>query len=231
MLSVGISYKGNRRTIPIAGVRAHPRRCPIITLFHAPQSRSSRIVWLLEELNVPYEIQPVSIFRPMTAEGLPDPANPHPDKRVPAILHDDALITESVAIALYRADAFPAAGLAPALGDRRRGEYLTWIAWYATELEQALFAGLSGALADSPQKQRDHGAVVERLRSALAQGLYVMGDVFTSADVLIGSALAFGRHAFPADEVLDAYVERCRSRPAAIRGVALDEKSGLQAVT
>ena len=71
----------------------------------------------------------------------------------------------------------------------------------------------------------------ERLRSALAQGLYVMGDVFTSADVLIGSALAFGRHAFPADEVLDAYVERCRSRPAAIRGVALDEKSGLQAVT
>ncbi|MEE4454901.1 glutathione S-transferase N-terminal domain-containing protein [Novosphingobium resinovorum] len=78
----------------------------MITLFHAPQSRSSRIIWLLEELGTAYEIRPVSIFRPMTGEGQPDPANPHPDKRVPAILHDGALITESVAIALYLADAF-----------------------------------------------------------------------------------------------------------------------------
>jgi glutathione S-transferase len=201
----------------------------MITLFHAPQSRSSRIVWLLEELGVPYEIQPVSIFRPMTGEGQPDAANPHPDKRVPALLHDGALITESVAIVLYLADAFPAAGLAPVSGDPRRGEYLTWIAWYATELEQALFAGLSGELDESPQKQRNHDAVVSRLRGALARGPYMMGDVFTAADLLIGSALGFGRQAFPADQALDAYVARCRRRPAAIRGVALDDQSGLQA--
>jgi glutathione S-transferase len=201
----------------------------MITLFHAPQSRSSRIVWLMEELGVPYEIRPVSIFRPMTGEGLPDAANPHPDKRVPAILHDGALITESVAIVLYLADALPAAALAPLPADPRRGEYLTWIAWYATELEQALFAGLAGELAGAPQKQRNHVAVLARLRSALAQGPYVMGDAFTAADLLIGSALAFGRHAFPTDEALDAYVERCRSRPAAMRGVALDDQSGLQA--
>ncbi|MFD2138432.1 glutathione S-transferase N-terminal domain-containing protein [Novosphingobium resinovorum] len=118
----------------------------MITLFHAPQSRSSRIIWLLEELGAAYEIRPVSIFRPMTGEGLPDPANPHPDKRVPAIVHDGALITEAVAIALYLADAFEQAALAPTIGDPRRGEYLGWIAWYATEFEQALFAGLSGTL-------------------------------------------------------------------------------------
>ena len=200
----------------------------MVTLFHAPQSRSSRIVWLLEELGVPYEIQPVSIFRPMTGEGQPDAVNPHPDKRVPAILHDGALITESVAIVLYLADAFPAAGLAPVSGDPRRGEYLTWIAWYATELEQALFAGLSGELDESPQKQRNHDAVASRLRGALARGPYMMGDVFTAADLLIGSALGFGRQAFPADQALDAYVERCRNRPAAIRGVAQDDRSGLQ---
>ncbi|MEE4455212.1 hypothetical protein [Novosphingobium resinovorum] len=55
-----------------------------------------------------------------------------------------------------------------------------------------------------------------------------MGADFTVADVLIGSALAFGRHAFPADDTLDAYVERCRSRPAAMRGAKLDDQSGLQ---
>ncbi|ATI83419.1 glutathione S-transferase family protein [Sphingobium yanoikuyae] len=201
----------------------------MITLFHAPQSRSSRIIWLLEELGTAYEIRPVSIFRPMIGEGQPDPANPHPDKRVPAIPHDGALITESVAIALYLADAFAQAALAPAIGDPRRGEYLGWIAWYATEFEQALFAGLSGTLQGALQPQRNRDAVLARLRTALAQGPYVMGADFTVADVLIGSALSFGRRAFPVDDKLDAYVERCRTRPAAMRGAKLDDQSGLQA--
>lgn len=200
----------------------------MITLFHAPQSRSSRIIWLLEELGVSYEIRPVSIFRPMTGEGQPDPANPHPDKRVPVLVHGDALIPESVAIVLYLADAFPLAGLAPAPDDACRGAYLGWIGWYATELEQALFAGLSGTLAGSPRQQRDHDAVVARLRGVLAQGPYVMGRDFTAADLLISSALGFGRRAFPADDALDAYIERCRSRPAAVRALALDHQSGVQ---
>jgi glutathione S-transferase len=125
----------------------------------------------------------------MTGEGLSDAVNPHPDKRVPAILRHGALITESAAIVLYLTDAFPAAGLGPASDDPRRGECFTWIAWYATELQQALFAGLSGELAGSPQKQRNHDAVVSRLRDALARSPYMMGDVFTAADLLIGSAL------------------------------------------
>jgi glutathione S-transferase len=201
----------------------------MITLFHAPQSRSSRIVWFLEELAAPYDIRPVTIFRPMTGEGVADPANPHPDKRVPAILHNGALITESVAIVLYLAETFPAAELAPAPGDPRRGAYLTWIAWYATELEQAMFAGMSGSLAGSPNKLRDHDAVLDRLRSAFKRGPYVMGDQFTAADLLIGSALGFGRRAFPADDLMDAYIERCRSRPAAVRAMALDSQAEPQA--
>ena len=200
----------------------------MITLYHAPQSRSSRMIWLLEELGVDYEIRPVSIFRPMTGQGHPDPDNPHPDKRVPALLHDGSLVAESVAIVLHLLDAFPEAGLAPTPGDPRRGAYLTWIAWYVAELEPALFAGISGELAGSPQKQRNHDAVVERLRTALGRNSYVMGDRFTGPDFLISSALAFGRHAFPADAILDAYIERCQNRPAAVRGRALDDQSGLQ---
>ncbi len=200
----------------------------MITLYHAPQSRSSRIVWLLEEIGVPYTIRPVSIFRPMTGKGERDPANPHPDGRVPALVHGDALVAESVAIVLYLADAFPQAKLAPAITDSQRGAYLTWVAWYASELEPALFASLRNELAGSPQKRRDHEAVAGRLETALASAPYVMGDTFTGADLLIASALGFGRQAFPASAVLDAYVDRCKARPAAQRGVALDGASGPQ---
>lgn len=200
----------------------------MLTLFHAPQSRSSRVIWMLEELGVPYEIRPVSIYRPMTGEGVPDAANPHPDRRVPALDCDGMLLAESQAIALYLADAFPEAGLAPAAHDPRRGDYLTWMAWYVAELEPALFAGLTGALDSSPQKQRDHEAVMSRLRTALAAGDYVMGDALCMADILIGGALNFGRRAFPEDAILDAYVERCRQRAAAVRALARDEEVGLQ---
>lgn len=201
----------------------------MITLFHAPQSRSSRMIWLLEELGVAYAIRPVSIFRPMTGEGQVDPANPHPDKRVPALVHDDRLLAESAAIVLYLLDAFPQAGLAPAPADGRRGDYLTWIAWYVAELEPALFAGMAGELAGSLPKQRNHEAVIARLGEALAAGPYVMGETFTGADVLISSAMAFGREVFPADQVFDAYIARCQSRPAAIRALARDDQAGLQA--
>ncbi len=200
----------------------------MITLYHAPQSRSSRMIWLLEEIGAPYTIRPVSIFRPMTGEGTPDTANPHPDQRVPAIEYAGMVVAESVAIALCLADAFPAAGLAPTPDSPDRGAYLTWMAWYAAEMEPAMFAAMSGELAASPNKQRNYDAVLRRIESALADSAYVMGADFSAADLLIGSALAWGRHVFPESKLIDAYVARCGGRPAAVRGRALDDASGVQ---
>lgn len=200
----------------------------MITLYHAPQSRSSRMIWLLEELGAPYAIRPVSIFRPMTGTGESDPVNPHPGKLVPAITDGDALVAESVAIALYLTDAFPAARLGPLAGDPRRGEYLTWLAWYAAALEPAMFAQFGNELEGNPMKKRSYDAAVGRLEAALAKGPFVMGEEFTSADLLISSAIAFGRHAFPESALFDAYVERCKARPACLRAVELDDAEGLQ---
>jgi len=137
-------------------------------------------------------------------------------------------IHTNVAEMQYLAETFPEADLAPAVGDKRRGEFLTWMAWYVAELEPAMFAGLGGELAGSPQKQRNFDAVVRRLEGALAQRHYVVGEGFSAADFLISSALDFARRVFPASDVLDAYLDRCRTRPAAIRGVALDNASGPQ---
>ena len=200
----------------------------MITLFHAPQSRSSRIIWLLEELKVAYQIHPVSIFRPMTGQGSPDPANPHPDKCVPAIVDGSVTVAESVAIVLYLADAYPQAGLGVPMDDPRRGEYLTWLIWYAAEMEPAMMASLGGELAGAPMKQRRLDAVVSRLEKALARSPYVFGDSFSGVDLVVASALDFGRKAFPASSVLDDYVARCTSRPAAHRARELDEAAGVQ---
>ena len=200
----------------------------MITLYHAPQSRSSRIIWLLEELGAPYQIRQVSIFRPMTGTGSPDPANPHPDKQVPALTDGAAVVAESIAIVLYLTDAFPQAGLGPVVGDPRRGDYLTWVAWYAAAMEPAMFASMGGELAQSPMKQRGYDAAVKRLTSALERGPWLLGDAFSAVDLLVGSALNFARQTFPPSEMIDAYVARCKARPAALRAVDLDEASGLQ---
>lgn len=200
----------------------------MITLYHAPQSRSSRMIWLLEELGEPYEIRPVSIFWPLSGEGTPDPANPHPDKRVPAIVHNGKLVAESVAIILYLTDTFPAAALGPLGDDPQRAAYLTWLAWYAAELEPSLQAALGGALTGTPQDKRRYDAMIHRLEAAMAQGPYVMGENFTGADILVCSSIMFGRRVFPFTDPFDSYVIRCQSRPAALRGVALDGASGLQ---
>ena len=199
----------------------------MLTLFHAPMSRASRFIWLMEELGAPYEIRQVSIFRPISGEGSPDAANPHPDKKVPALLDDGVLVTESQAIALYLADRFPEAALAPRIGDRERGPYLTWMAWYTAALEPAMFAHFEDALGDA-QKKRNHDEVVARLEAALAKGLWIMGEHFTAADILIGSAVNWARKAFPESAALDAYGARCAARPAALRAVALDQANGVQ---
>lgn len=200
----------------------------MITLFHAPQSRSSRMIWLLEELGAPYAIRPVSIFRPMAGAGVPDPANPHPDKQVPAILDGDVLVAESVAIVLYLTDAFPRAGLGRVVGDKKRGDYLTWLAWYAAALEPAMFASMGKELDGAPMKQRGYDAVLRRLEGRLVDAPWLMGDEFSGADILVGSALGWARAAFPSSDVLDAYVARCEARPAAVRARALDDVEGVQ---
>jgi glutathione S-transferase len=86
----------------------------MLTPYHVPQSRFSRIVWLLEELGADYELLITDITR-QDGSGAADPRKPHPDKKVPALVHDGVLITESIAIVhLRRCGARPALARAQA---------------------------------------------------------------------------------------------------------------------
>jgi len=186
----------------------------MLTLFHAPQSRSGRIVWLLEEIGADYEIRYVDIFRAMTLTGARDPANLHPDGKVPALLHDGALVTESAAIALYLTDLHPEAKLGASTGSPDRAAYLTWLAWTAGEMEPAFWSRINGATETDPNAKARYDAVIARLLTALATGPYLMGDRFTAVDVMVASALAWGRDYVPESALVDAYLERALARPA-----------------
>jgi glutathione S-transferase len=195
----------------------------MLTLFHAPQSRSSRIVWLLEELGADYELRITDIPR-MDGTGAADPANPHPDKKVPALVDDGILITESIAIVQYLTDAFSAAELGPRPGDRQRGPYLSWLAYYAGVIEPVVNFAFAG-LGDNPALQRtfrDRAAMDRRVLTAIQQGPYILGDKFSGADILIASLGHFARAMLPANAVVDAYLERCNARPALARANAKD---------
>lgn len=195
----------------------------MLTLYHAPQSRSSRIVWLLEELGADYVLKITDISR-MDGSGAADPSNPHPDKKVPALVDDGVLVTESIAIVLYLTDRFPAADVGPQPGDPKRGPYLSWLAYYAGVMEPVVNLEFAG-LADNAAMQRtfrDRAAMDRRILAALGDGPHILGEKFSGADVLVASLGQFARAMLPAGAVVDAYLERCNARPALARALGKD---------
>lgn len=188
----------------------------MLTLYHAPRSRSFRILWLLEELGVPYERKIVSIRR---ADGSgseePDYRRIHPHAKVPAIVHDGVAVFETPAVALYLTDAFPAARLGPGIGDKRRGPYLSWLAYSTGVLEPAILEKVLNV----PHRVGTFGwgspAEVEALLAdTLAPGPYILGEQFSAADIVLGGGMAFLLQAKLATPVFTAYAQLLAARPA-----------------
>lgn len=190
----------------------HPDR---VTLWHAEPSRSSMTRLLLDELAAPYDLAPLSL---QAGDNLkPDYLAINPMGKVPAIRHNGVIVTETVAIFLYLADAFPEAGLAPAIGDRDRGPYLRWIAFYGACFEPAL---VDRAMKREPTRRAtspyaDYDTTLAALRGALTPGPYILGARFSAADVLWGAALdwttGFGLVETTPD--IAAYLARHHARP------------------
>jgi glutathione S-transferase len=191
----------------------------MITLFHAPKSRSSRFIFLLEELGAPYEIKIVTIRRG-DGSGALDDANPHPHGKVPAIRHGSETVFESPAIVAYLADAFPDAGLAPRPGEAGRGAYLTMLAYYGDVLEPAFVSKfLKVAVPRGTAGWVEVDEAMAFIDKTLTAHPYIAGDKFTGADILY--ATTFGMFAqnpmMPKLASIDAYVKRVLDRPAYAR--------------
>ncbi len=188
----------------------------MLTLFHMPKTRSSSMVWLLEELGVPYQIRMVDIRR-ADGSGSRDPLNPHPHGKVPALEHDGNRVFETAAIALYLTDLFPEKKLGPALGEPMRGEYLSWLAYRPGVLEPSMMMRRLGVKhIQGAMGWAEAGEVEAVLEETLAHRRYLLGDDFSAADIVTGGGIAIliafkVMHETP---VLKAYTERLTARPA-----------------
>ena len=193
----------------------------MITLFHRPKTRSARFIFLLEELAAPYEIKPVTIRT--GSGGEIDPANPHPHGKVPAISDDGVIVFESPAIALYLTDKFPKKRIGPMVGERDRGAYLSWLAYYTGVFEPAIMSKFMKT--DVPRGTAGWVPVEEVMPAiikALSVGPYILGERFSAADVLYGTTFAMFAQSpmIEKSPVIDDYVKRVLARPAHARALA-----------
>src|SRR4030095_11890258 len=122
-----------------------------LVFYTNPMSRGRIVHWMLEEVGAPYRMEILSFDK--NEHKAPAYLAINPMGKVPTIVHRGVVVTEAAAICAYLADAFPKAGLAPALDDPARGTYLRWMFFGAGCLEPALV----DQMLNRPQTERRGG--------------------------------------------------------------------------
>jgi glutathione S-transferase len=199
----------------------------MITIYNAPGSRSLRVVWMCDEMGLPYEARTDSLLQP--SEEF---RRLHPGVTFPAMVDGDLVLTESIAILQYLADRYGPTPLAPGPGDREYPHYLEFLVFGEASLA-AFVTPLVATRYRAPAEQRENatadilrqmaaqrfGAVERRLETAP----YMAGKDFTAADISVGYAcsLALGMKACTLGERTAAYWERLQERPAFRRAHAV----------
>ena len=204
---------------------------PALKLYHASPSRSSIVLWMLEELGEPYELELISL---KDGENLkPTYLAVNPMGKVPTLVDEGVAITEVAAICCHLADKYPRAALAPAINDPLRGPYLHWLFWEPSCLEPAI---IDHHLKRAPGPRGmmgwiDYETTIDILAAGVAKGPWIMGERFTAADVVVGAGVNWGLMfgTIPMRPELEAYAERLRARPAMQRSMAKDAQIGLAA--
>lgn len=188
-------------------------------LFWAPQTRSQRGIWMLEEAGIEYEMDRVELG----GENLSDEfLSASPMGKVPAIVDGDVHMSESAAICIYVADRYCPGALAPSADDPRRGKFLYWTMYTPAVVEPAMSEKFNKV---ESNRQRsgwgDFDLMIETWDKALEGREWILGDQFTAADVMLGSSAIFLRmfEMLPATGNLSDYADRCLARPANQRAI------------
>lgn len=195
----------------------------MMKLYWSPRTRSFSALWLMEETGQPYERVPVDLSA--GAQKAPDFLAINPMGKVPALTDGAASVAESAAICAYVAERCPDAKLAPPVGDPRRARYLQWLFFAPGCIEPAmvqLFTKLE--IQETAAGWGSATRVLDVLDAALAEGPWLLGDMFTAADIMVGSGLNFGVRTFkvmPSRPSFERYLDACAARPAFQRAQAI----------
>ena len=199
-----------------------------IVFYTNPMSRGRIVRWMLEEVGQPYRTVVLDYGTTMKA---PEYLAVNPMGKVPAVTHRGVTVTECAAICTWLADAWPAAGLAPALDDPKRGTYLRWMFFGAGPLEAAVTAKSLNLLAPADKAgMAGYGSfeqVVDALETAVTDsgGPWLLGDRFSALDVYLGSQIGWGLQfkSLPEREAFKVYAGRLFQREAAVRARGIDD--------
>lgn len=208
----------------------------MITVHHLDNSRSQRILWLLEELGLPYEVKRYQ-RDPQTLLAPPELRAVHPLGKSPVIVDGELTLAESGAIVEYLADRYGAGSLIPAHGTPERLRCTCWLHYAEGSampplLLKLVFRRVENApapffvksVAKGIARKVQHDFVdpqlklqLDYLEGELGKSAWFGGDDFSVADI----QLSFPLEAFAArgglDEThprLSAFLQRIHARPA-----------------
>jgi len=200
----------------------------MIKVFHSPRSRSLRVLWMAEEMGLPYEVEPGSLMAPSEAFLAVNPT-----RTLPAMVDGDVVITESIAILQYLGSKYGPTPLTPQPQDASYPAYLQFLVLGEASLAAAL-TPIVRAMFMAPDDQRQNWTLknntegfikqLHHVDAQLAKGPFMAGETFTAADISVGYALAFGEFVGLAERYSPAvadYHQRLKDRPAFQRASAV----------
>jgi len=220
----------------------------LIVVHHLENSRSHRVLWLLEEIGVPYEVKsyardPVTMLAPTALRAV------HPLGKSPVIVDGDVTLAESGAIIEYLVEKNPASDMAPARGTAERLRYLYWLHFAeGSAMPPLLLKLVLDRIATAPpwpvrpivaavmRRARDQVVAprladnLDLMESELDRSIWFAGDAFSAADIQMSYPIEASVRRAGLDQGrprLIAYLERIRERPAYRRAA---ERGGADAL-
>ena len=201
----------------------------MLTLHHAKGSRSARIIWLLEEMGLDYNLHKLE-FHPRALK-TEEHKKLHPLGRVPVLQDGDVTLYESGAITEYLLARHGDGKLNPAVSDPEYPLYLQWLFYTEGTMMPPINTIVTQTLLLPPDRrnadvlamaQRLAGKVLQPIEDQMADRDYLLGD-FSAADTMLGHAVVISEQLdligdyFPN---LTLYIERIKSRPAFQKAMA-----------
>lgn len=200
----------------------------MIRIYHAPRTRSLRILWLLEELELPYEVVNVA-FQPPSAQFF---VQQTPLGKLPTLEDGEIIMCESGAMMEYVIERYGEGRFAPPPGSIERAAYFQWLHFAESTAFPPL--GILVWLTRYRDDAENHISLLEDTRTRAASGFefveselqdktWLLGDAFSAADIMMGFTLMVARSLGLLDERyarLEAYLQRLEARPALQRAMA-----------
>ncbi|MEM7357768.1 MAG: glutathione S-transferase family protein [Pseudomonadota bacterium] len=200
-----------------------------LTLFHSPGTRSIRVRWLLEELNLPYELKSIVYDGAYFASDEYRQINPM--GKVPALYDGDTLLVESIAIMEYLIHRYGSGSMGVASDHSEYAEYLQWLHMPESGMANYIAVSFGNSFNRDPYRvSKEYDAycrfqitkALDMLENQLQDREYILKSGFSAADISLGYTLFFAKTCTGTQftDVVKEYYGRLMARPAAQKALS-----------